>query len=272
MEQENTMQTSNNAYPSFHFEIDENRIGIVRFDVPDTAYNILNSQFIENLHILLETLSLQNDIQALIFTSNKPNDFIKGFDFLSLENKTEEALKAFTQSAQSVLDKISMLPIPTIAAIQGSCFGIGFELAIACKFRLAADDFDTQFSMPQIRSGLVPFAGGITRLGEIISLRQSLAILLSGKKISAKQALKIGLVDELVPPKILFKIAYQYAKQGDFSKNKLNTFSEKLFSQKERILEKYQFTRNLILEKSLEKNWQAALTNVPVVKKNKTNS
>lgn len=197
-----TLQT-----PIFNLEIDDNRIAVVTISGEET-YNWLPESFIDELRDIIGAVIYQQ-ARGVIFTSANPNSFIKGFQLTQLQAKSDEQLKAFSREAQAVMRELNTLKMPVVAAIHGVCFGIGLELALACDYRFASEEMGTQFAMPQIRSGILPFASGTQRLTRLVGLQNAVFLLLSGKKIGAERALQIGLVDKLLPAGNVFETAYQ---------------------------------------------------------------
>lgn len=192
----------------FSVEIDDNRIAIVRIDVPNSPVNWLGEHFVSDLRDVLGAIIYQQ-ARGVLIVSNKPKCFIKGFPLKTLKHKTESQLKTLSQDAQLVMREINTLKMPVVAAIDGDCFSIGLELALACDYRIASEESHTQFAMPQIRSGVLPFAGGTQRFPRLIGLSNAIPLLLSGQKIGAEKALRSGLVDRLIPASNLFETAYQ---------------------------------------------------------------
>ena len=126
-----------------------------------------------------------------------------------MQEYSEAQLLSFSEDAQNLMRELNMLKVPVIAAIEGNCFGVGLELALACDYRIAAESVHTQFAMPQVRSGLPPFAGGTQRLPRLIGLWQAANLLLTGEKINTERAFKLSLIDQIVPSPQLLPIAYQ---------------------------------------------------------------
>ncbi len=116
--------------------------------------------------------NLPKETKGLIFYSSKKNNFIQGFDLNSLMGKSDNELEAFLDKIHRLMETIRQLPFPTVAAIHGSCFGLGLELALAFQYRIASDDINTQFAMPQVRSGIVPFADAISALVSHVGLKK----------------------------------------------------------------------------------------------------
>jgi enoyl-CoA hydratase/carnithine racemase len=105
------------------------------------------------------------------------------------------------------MDRVDQFPKPIVAAIHGACLGGGCELALACHWRVATDSPKTQIGLPEVQLGLLPGAGGCVRLPRLIGARAALDIILAGKSERAQKALKLGLVDEVVPRSILRQAA-----------------------------------------------------------------
>ncbi len=100
-----------------------------------------------------------------------------------------------------------------VAAIHGACLGGGLELALACHYRIATDHPKTQLGLPEVQLGLIPGAGGCQRLPRLIGVRAALDMILTGKSERATKALRLGLVDEVVPPSILRPVATEAARR-----------------------------------------------------------
>ena len=97
-----------------------------------------------------------------------------------------------------MFNRIAALPVPTVAAIHGVAVGGGYEIALACDYRIASPDRVTKIGLPETKLGLLPAWGGSTRLPRLIGVPKALGVILAGKTLAAKPALKLGLVDELV--------------------------------------------------------------------------
>src|SRR5439155_5011304 len=125
-------------------------------------------------------------------------------------------VRELIELGQSVMDRLAALPIPTVAAIHGAAFGGGYELCLACDYRVASSDRATKIGLPETQLGLLPAWGGSTRLLRVVGLPAALDIILAGKTLAAKPALKYGLVDDLAPRERLVEFACrQIGAQGD---------------------------------------------------------
>ncbi|CAF1612900.1 unnamed protein product, partial [Didymodactylos carnosus] len=118
---------------------------------------------------------------------------------LEAANSRDELYK-ISRNGQDVMNLISESKKPIVAAISGSCLGGGFEVALACHYRIAVNDKRTGFGVPEVKLGLLPGAGGTQRLIQKLSLQDALGLLLTGKEVKAKKAKSMGLVDALVEP------------------------------------------------------------------------
>lgn len=249
----------------FQVEIDDNQIAIVRIDVQGKTKNWLPEQFVEDLRDVIGSIIYQQ-AQGVIFVSGKKKGFIQGYDPEYLRNKTDEQLKTLSNNAQLVMREINTLKMPVVAVIDGSCFGVGLELALACDYRIASEESYTKFAMPQIRSGILPFAGGTQRLPRLVGLQNAVTILLSGQKIGVEKALKIGLVDKLIPASNLFETAYHLLLNRKVQKIDHKNPLDKVKKWRKQI-EGNLFIRHKYLDHVENRVWDKAFGNYPAVVK-----
>lgn len=186
---------------AFQFTQDRNQIGKIVFDLPNEKINKLSAPVIEELEALIDEISAKQDLKALIITSGKPEIFIAGADLHSFDKAFDDPviLEEALRRGHRLFNKISNLPFPTIAVIQGACLGGGLELALACTYRVASDHPKTQLALPEVTLGLFPGWGGTQRLPRLIGLTEGLQMILSGKPVNAQKAYKLKLVDGVVP-------------------------------------------------------------------------
>lgn len=257
------MTTQAQYISPFHVEIDDNRIAIVRIDVKGKSQNWLPERFIEDLRDVMGSVIYQQ-ARGVIFVSGKTKGFIQGYDPDYLRGKNDEQLKTLSHNAQLVMREINTLKMPVVAVIDGGCYGVGLELALACDYRIASEESYTKFAMPQIRSGILPFAGGTQRLPRLVSLQNAVTMLLSGQKIGVEKALKIGLVDKLIPASNLFETAYQlllnHKVQKIDHKNPLDNVKKW-----RKQLEGNKFIREKYLAHIENRVWDKAFGNYPAV-------
>ena len=199
-------------------EVDGEAVAWLVFDRPGSKVNLLTSVVMSRLDALLaevEVLARQDRVRALVIRSGKPGSFIAGADVHEIASvRTEEAGYAAARTGQRIFRRVEKLPVPTIAAVDGTCLGGGTELILACGYRLASDRPETRIGLPEIRLGILPGFGGTTRLPRLIGLSQALPMILTGQAVNASKARRIGLVDESVHPSILLSRARAVALAG----------------------------------------------------------
>ncbi|MEN9573967.1 MAG: hypothetical protein RL514_1822 [Verrucomicrobiota bacterium] len=190
-------------------------IAVLTFDRPDSAANIFDRATLEELNAHLDAIERDSTLRGVVLVSAKPGIFIAGADLHSLSTAPMNALREMVEFGQRVFSRLAALPLPTTAAIHGACLGGGFEVCLACDFRFATPDKATKLGLPEVQLGILPAWGGSTRLPRLIGLPKALDLILAGKTVVAKQALKLGLVDDLVPHESLLAVALaKVAKAG----------------------------------------------------------
>ena len=183
-------------------------IAVVTFDLPGEPVNKLNAAVKVEFEALLIRVRDEAEIRAVVLISGKSDSFIAGADieeFTALTTQAEAERLSF--EGQEMVSRVETLPKPVVAAIHGACLGGGLELALACPYRVATDHPKTQLGLPEVQLGLIPGAGGCQRLPRLIGARAALDMILTGRSERAAKALKLGLVDELVPKSILLRTA-----------------------------------------------------------------
>jgi 3-hydroxyacyl-CoA dehydrogenase / enoyl-CoA hydratase / 3-hydroxybutyryl-CoA epimerase len=186
----------------------DNGIATVTLDRPDQPVNTLNAGMVAEWEELLERLRADAAVRAVVLISGKPDTFIAGADideFSRLESRADA--EALSGRGQELMQRVEQFPKPIVAAIHGACLGGGYELALACHWRVATDSPKTQLGLPEIQLGVVPALGGCVRLPRLIGSRAALDIILAGKSERPSKALKLGMVDEVVPKSILRQVA-----------------------------------------------------------------
>ncbi len=193
----------------------EDGIGIITMDVPGERMNTLRASFVDEIQALLAEVAADSSIKGLVLCSGKADSFIAGADVRMLnECQTAEQAEALSRAGQELFNRLEALEIPLIAAIHGPCLGGGLELALACHGRVCSDDDKTRLGLPEVQLGLIPGSGGTQRLPRLVGLTRALSMMLTGKQWRPKQALKAGLVDDMVPRSILLQTAVELARQG----------------------------------------------------------
>lgn len=249
--------------PTFQVEVDDNRIAVVNILSPENDANWLPENCVEELRNVIGK-AIYQQVRGILFISARPKNFIQGFKLSVLQGKTEAQLKQFSQEMQLVMRELNTLKMPAVAAIDGNCFGAGLELALACDYRIASDEVYTQFAMPQIRSGILPFSGGTQRLPRLIGLNEAADMLSSGKKVDVEHALKLGLVDMTVPANRLFEVAYQLLLENQVTKADYKKPKNFLHKWRKK-LEGMPSLRNKLLDRLENRLWQRTFGNYPAV-------
>lgn len=198
--------------PAFRYDITEDGIAILTFDLPDEKVNKLTTPAMKELDMLLDKLAARKEIRALVFRSGKEGNFIVGADIAEIRNIAETG-ERLARRGQAVFAKLEALPFPTVAAIHGPCMGGGMELALACGYRVITNDQRTVLALPEVKLGIIPGFGGTQRLPKLVGLSNALDMILSGKSVYAKKAGRLGLADEVTYKEILIERAIAMAKR-----------------------------------------------------------
>jgi 3-hydroxyacyl-CoA dehydrogenase / enoyl-CoA hydratase / 3-hydroxybutyryl-CoA epimerase len=151
---------------------------------------------------------------AVIFASAKARSFNAGADLFEIRKMSGGDVAKYLEQGQLLFNRIERLPMPTVAAINGDCLGGGCEMALACRYRVAADDTKISIGLPETKLGLIPAWGGTTRLPRLLGLTRALPILLGGKTMPPRKAQKAGLIHEVVRPEALPAAARRLALNG----------------------------------------------------------
>ena len=198
---------------SVRTNLDADNVMTIWLDAPGKSVNTCSPQLLADLSSAIDE-ARQRRPAAVIFASAKPSSFNMGADLFEIRKMNREQVSEFLQLGQSIFDRIEKLPMPTVAAIGGDCLGGGFELALACRYRVAVDNGSINIGLPEVKIGLIPAWGGTTRLPRKIGLSRALPILLAGKTMPPKKAKRAGLVDETVRREALLAAAKRVALSG----------------------------------------------------------
>lgn len=189
-------------------------VAVITFDLKGESINKFSPAVIDEFTAMIDQLERDTSVRAAVLISGKPGTFIAGADIDQfLEFKTAEDARKASAFGHTMMSRIEKGRVPVVAAIEGACLGGGLEFALACAYRIAADTPKTVLALPEVQLGLIPGAGGTQRLPKRVGLQVALDMILTGKNVRAKKALQQNLVDELVHPSILKKVAVQRAKE-----------------------------------------------------------
>ncbi len=173
--------------------------------------NALNQRTWEDLRAAFEFARDDADVRGVILTGAGDKAFIAGADIGELARVTAVEAEKSSSYGQEVLNLVENLGKPVIAAVNGFALGGGCETAMACTIRVAAES--AKFGQPEVKLGIIPGGGGTQRLPRLVGKGRALQLILSGEIISAQEAYRIGLVNEVVPVADLIKRAEAILKQ-----------------------------------------------------------
>jgi enoyl-CoA hydratase len=172
--------------------------GIVRLTINrPKALNALNSAVLNELERVLAELEARDDLRAVLITGAGEKSFVAGADIAEMRTKTPEEARAFARQALATFKRLETLPVPTVALVNGFCLGGGCELALACDWAVASDN--AIFGQPEVLLGVIPGFGGTQRLPRRVGPAMALDLCTTGRKIDANEALRIGLVNRVMP-------------------------------------------------------------------------
>jgi 3-hydroxyacyl-CoA dehydrogenase / enoyl-CoA hydratase / 3-hydroxybutyryl-CoA epimerase len=190
-----------------HRRVTDDQICIVTFDRPESSANVFDRTTLEELNTHIDFIGETAGLRGVVLTSAKNSIFIAGADLHAMAGAAVPDLADLIELGQSVFNRLASLPVPTVAAIHGACVGGGYELCLACDCRVASPDRATKIGLPETQLGILPGWGGSTRLPRLVGLPRALDVILGGRTIAAKLALRYGMVDELAPRERLVELA-----------------------------------------------------------------
>ncbi len=198
---------SADTYQNWNVEQDSDNIVWLKIDVQGSNTNVLSTDVFAEFQQILTQLA-QNLPAGVAIISAKPKGFIAGADVKEFTQITtqQQALEK-VQFGQSVFDQLDQLQCPTIAVINGFCMGGGLELSLACDYRIALDDPSTRISLPEIRLGIHPGYGGTVRILRYVNPLVAMDLMLTGRSVDPRRAVKIGLIDHTVAKRHLINAA-----------------------------------------------------------------
>jgi 3-hydroxyacyl-CoA dehydrogenase/enoyl-CoA hydratase/3-hydroxybutyryl-CoA epimerase len=217
---------------SFKLDDDSDGIALVTWDMADRSMNVITMDAIAELGTIVDKVANDAAIKGVVITSGKPA-FCGGADLTMLENmrglytdmvskQGEEAAAkmVFDESRKlsQLYRRIETCGKPWVCALNGTAMGGGFELALACHYRVASDDAKTRLGLPEIKIGLFPGAGGTQRVARMLQPADALQFLLKGDQLKVDRAKAMKLIDAVVPEADLIKAAKDWLKAGGKAK------------------------------------------------------
>jgi enoyl-CoA hydratase len=173
------------------------------------ALNALDAATLARLAAVIQDLGEGGVVRAAVLTGAGEKSFVAGADIAAMEKMSAVEGRAFSRFGQDVFAAIENLPIPVVAAVQGFALGGGLELALACDLILAAEK--ARFGQPEINLGIIPGFGGTQRLPRRVGVGHARELVYSGRMIDAQEALRIGLVNRILPQAELLPAARELA-------------------------------------------------------------
>jgi len=174
----------------------KNQIAYITVDRPKVL-NALNMATMQELKQAFAAIKDDNEVRVVILTGAGEKAFVAGADIAELSQHTPVSAKEYTHRGQAIIDAIENLGKPVIACVNGFALGGGCELAMACTMRLASEN--AKLGQPEVKLGLIPGYGGTQRLSRLVGKGVAMQLVLTGEMISAQEAHRIGLVNEVVP-------------------------------------------------------------------------
>ncbi len=180
-----------------------------------SALNALNSDFFSEFNTYIDDIVANEAFKVLVITG-EGKAFVAGADIAEMVDMSPSAAKGFSEKGQQIFFRLEELSIPVIAAVNGYALGGGCELAMACDIRIASTK--ALFGQPEVTLGLIPGYAGTQRLTRLVGIGDALKLILSGDPIDAKEAHRLGLVQQLCEPENLLNeaiaLASRIAKRG----------------------------------------------------------
>jgi 3-hydroxyacyl-CoA dehydrogenase / enoyl-CoA hydratase / 3-hydroxybutyryl-CoA epimerase len=217
---------------NFRLDIDRDGIALITWDMPERAMNLITLAAMAELSALVERLAGDAAVKGVVITSAK-DTFCGGADLTLLAQlgrtfagsaaaaDEQQAARLFEESRKLSLlyRRIETCGKPWVAALNGTAVGGGFELALACHYRVAAQNPKSRLGLPEVKVGLFPGAGGTTRIARMLPPADALQFLLKGEQISVARAKAMKLIDAVVPPESLIGAAKDWIMAGGKAKN-----------------------------------------------------
>jgi len=217
---------------NFKVDVDADGIALITWDMAERSMNVIDTGVIEELSALVERVTTDAAIKGAVITSGK-EAFCGGADLTMLEgmgaiftnlvrSKGEEAAASFvfeeSRKLSQLYRRLETSGKPWVCALNGTAMGGGFELALACHYRVAGDNPKTRLGLPEIKIGLFPGAGGTQRVARMLAPADALQFLLKGDQLKIDRAKAMKLIDAVVPQADLIKAAKEWIKAGGKTK------------------------------------------------------
>ncbi|WP_435006666.1 3-hydroxyacyl-CoA dehydrogenase NAD-binding domain-containing protein [Tundrisphaera lichenicola] len=211
---------------AFQFEERSDGIGLITLDVPDKKVNTLSQAVLMELGALIARLGKQPNLKGLLFRSGKPGQFVAGADLKeigALVFATKDQLGQAIDMGHALYDRISLLPFPTVALVDGPCMGGGTELILSMDERIVSNGPQSKIGLPEVKLGIIPGWGGTQRLPRLIGLN-AIEMIATGEPVSASKAVELGMAFDAVPAEKLVEEGVRLIEflvdSGEWKKNR----------------------------------------------------
>ena len=184
-------------------------IATITFHRPE-ALNAINSQMLEDLNGAADEVASDDSVRVVVFTG-EGKSFISGADIHEMDSKNSYDIIEYSQKGGDVFRKIEQLKKPTIAAVNGYAFGGGMEFLLCTDIRIASER--AKLRLPEVTLGITPGFQGTQRLPKCVGMNKAKEIVFTGKMLTAEDALKLGILNEVVAGEVLMNRVYEMAKQ-----------------------------------------------------------
>lgn len=236
-------------------------VAVITLNQPGEKVNTLNEAMMAEFSSFMDKLEQDSTLKGAVLISGKEHNFIAGADIEMFKARdTAEEIEALSRSGHEILDRIEAFPKPIVVAIHGSCMGGGLELSLACHYLIASSHSKTIMALPEVKLGILPGTGGTQRLPRLVGIQKSLTYMLTGKNIYARQAKKMGLVDELTHKDALqtagIKAVHRLSGSSSFERKDPRSIAEKL-------LEGNPVGRSIIFSQAMKRTMRQTKGNYP---------
>ena len=192
----------------------ENHIAYISINRPEKL-NVFDYETLSDLMKIVDGIHINKDVRVVIITGSGDKAFSAGADLKERKHLNESEVKRNVKAIREVFSAIENLPQPTIAAINGYALGGGFELALACDFRIAVHE--AKMGLTEVSWAIIPGAGGTQRLPRLIGISKAMELILTAKRFSAEEALSLGILNSITESEDLIGACEQLA--ASISKN-----------------------------------------------------
>jgi enoyl-CoA hydratase len=197
------------AYENVLWDLQEG-VGVLTFNRPKVL-NAVNARTFDELDEIVRIVEKDRAVKAVVLTGAGEKAFVAGADIAAMSTMTAVEARAFAERAHGILERLELLPVPTIAAVNGYALGGGCEIALACDLVYASEN--ARFGQPEVNLGLIPGFGGTQRLTRRVGKMRALELVLTGDALGAAAAKEVGLVLDVLPQEKLLPHALGQARK-----------------------------------------------------------